>query len=325
MSPAELERAIVAPADQAGLVVEPRLLAEMIADVADRPGALPLLQYALTELAERPDGRTLTLDAYRRIGRVSGALARRAEALFEPMNERARDACQQLFLRLVTLGEGTEDTRRRVRRSELATLADPETMDAVIETFGRHRLLSFDRDPDTSEPTVEIAHEALLREWARLRGWIDDAREALRQRARISSGTQEWIACGSKLRLPAFGDPARAGRGGRRRRHGSPHGERTRVPRRERGPQGCRGDGRADAPRARAHPRATSPDAASRAGRRACGGAGPRRVADRRLRRPESAKPSDGATNRRSRLSPPRRCRTSTSTRTRACSLPFTP
>jgi len=196
MSPEELERAIVAPADQAGLVVEPRLLAEMIAEVADRPGALPLLQYALTELAERSEGRTLTLDAYRRIGRVSGAIARRAEQLFEPMNERGRDACRQLFLRLVTLGEGNEDTRRRVRRSELATLADPQTMDAVIETYGRHRLLSFDRDPDTREPTVEIAHEALLREWARLRGWIDDARESLRQRTRISSGSREWIEAG---------------------------------------------------------------------------------------------------------------------------------
>jgi serine/threonine protein kinase/ABC-type glycerol-3-phosphate transport system substrate-binding protein len=193
MTPEELERAIVAPADQAGLVVEPRLLAEMIADVAERPGALPLLQYALTELAERADVRTLTLDAYRRIGRVSGALARRAEQLFEAMSEQARDACRQLCLRLVTLGEGVEDTRRRVQRSELATLADPQTMDAVIETFGRHRLLSFDRDPDTREPTVEIAHEALLREWARLRAWIDDVREHLRQRARISSATTEWV------------------------------------------------------------------------------------------------------------------------------------
>jgi DNA-binding SARP family transcriptional activator/ABC-type glycerol-3-phosphate transport system substrate-binding protein len=193
MSPEELERAIVAPAEQAGLVVEPRLLAAMIADVADRPGALPLLQYALTELAERADGGTLRLEAYRRIGGVSGALARRAEQLFEQMNETGRDACRQLFLRLVTLGEGTEDTRRRVRRSELATLADPQTMDAVVETFGRHRLLSFDRDNDTREPTVEIAHEALLREWARLRGWIDDAREALRQRARISAATAEWL------------------------------------------------------------------------------------------------------------------------------------
>lgn len=193
MTPEELERAIVAPADQAGLVVEPRLLAEMIADVADRPGALPLLQYALTELAERADVRTLTLDAYRRIGRVSGALARRAERLFEPLNHTGRDTCRQLFLRLVTLGEGTEDTRRRVRRSDLATLADSQTMDGVIETFGRHRLLSFDRDPDTREPTVEIAHEALLREWSRLRAWIDDARDDLRQRARISSATGDWI------------------------------------------------------------------------------------------------------------------------------------
>ena len=193
MTPEELERAIVAPADQAGLIVEPRLLAEMIADVADRPGALPLLQYALTELAERADVRTLTLDAYRRIGRISGALARRAERLFEPMSQTGRDTCRQLFLRLVTLGEGTEDTRRRVRRSELATLADPQTMDAVIETFGRHRLFSFDRDPDTREPTVEIAHEALLREWGRLRAWIDDAREDLRQQARISSASGEWI------------------------------------------------------------------------------------------------------------------------------------
>ena len=196
MAPAELERAIVAPADQAGLGVEPRLLAEMIADVADRPGALPLLQYALTELAERADGRTLTLDAYRRIGRVSGALARRADALFEPMNDRGRDACRHLFLRLVTLGEGTEDTRRRVRRSELATLTDPQAMDSVIETFGRHRLLSFDRDPDTREPTVEISHEALLHEWARLRAWIEDAREGLRQQARISSATNEWQGAG---------------------------------------------------------------------------------------------------------------------------------
>jgi serine/threonine protein kinase/ABC-type glycerol-3-phosphate transport system substrate-binding protein len=193
MAPEELERAIVAPADVAGLVVEPRLLAGLIAEVAPRPGALPLLQYALTELTERADGGTLTLDAYRKIGGVSGALARRAEHLFEPMNQTGRDACRQLFLRLVTLGEGTEDTRRRVRRSELSTLADVRAMDAVIETYGRHRLLSFDRDPDTREPTVEVAHEALLREWARLRGWIEEARDELRLAARISTAATEWI------------------------------------------------------------------------------------------------------------------------------------
>ena len=196
MSPEQLERAIAGPAEHVGLQVEPGLVAAMVTEVADRPGALPLLQYALTELAERAEGGALTLEDYRRIGGVSGALARRAEQLFEQSNETARDACRQLFLRLVALGEGTEDTRRRVRRSELQSLAgslsEARAMDGVIETFGRHRLLSFDRDADSREPTVEIAHEALLREWSRFRDWIEEAREGLRLTARISAATAEW-------------------------------------------------------------------------------------------------------------------------------------
>jgi WD40 repeat protein/serine/threonine protein kinase len=194
MSPEELERAIVAPADRSGLAVEPRLLGAMIADVLDRPGALPLLQYALTELAERRTDGVLTLEGYRRIGGVSGALARRAEQLFEALNDTARDPCRQMFLRLVTLGEGSEDTRRRVRRSELMPLAESSVMAGVIDTFGRHRLLSFDRDPSTREPTVEIAHEALLAVWARLRTWIDEARDDIRTIHQLSTAASEWVA-----------------------------------------------------------------------------------------------------------------------------------
>ena len=192
MSPEELERAIVAPAERAGLAVEPRLLAAMIADVVDRPGALPLLQFTLTELAERREDGVLTLVGYRRIGGVSGALARRAEQLFEAMNEGARDACRQVFLRLVTLGEGSDDTRRRVRRSELQPLTDARTLDGVLDAFGRHRLLSFDRDPATREPTVEIAHEALLGAWDRLSGWIDEARDDIRTQRRLAAAVSEW-------------------------------------------------------------------------------------------------------------------------------------
>jgi hypothetical protein len=192
MSPEELERAIVAPAERAGLAVEPRLLAAMIADVVDRPGALPLLQFTLTELAERREDGVLTLVGYRRIGGVSGALARRAEQLFEAMNEGARDTCRQVFLRLVTLGEGSEDTRRRVRRSELQPLGDARTLDGVLDAFGRHRLLSFDRDPATREPTVEIAHEALLGAWDRLSGWIDEARDDIRTQRRLAAAVSEW-------------------------------------------------------------------------------------------------------------------------------------
>jgi WD40 repeat protein/serine/threonine protein kinase len=194
MSPEELERAIVAPAERAGLTVEPRLLAASIADVVDQPGGLPLLQFTLTELAERREDGVLTLAGYRRIGGISGALARRAEQIFEGTSEEAREACRQLFLRLVTLGEGSEDTRRRVRRSELKPIADARTVDGVLEAFGRHRLLSFDRDTATREPTVEIAHEALLLAWERLRDWIDEAREDIRTQRRLAFSVAEWEA-----------------------------------------------------------------------------------------------------------------------------------
>jgi WD40 repeat protein/serine/threonine protein kinase len=196
MSPEELERAIVAPADRAGLAVEPRLVAAMVADVVDRSGALPLLQYALTELAERRTDGMLTLEGYRRIGGVAGALARRAEQLYEAKDERAQQACRQMFLRLVTLGEGGEDTRRRVLRSELIGLSNAAVMDGVIESYGRHRLLSFDRDPSSREPTVEIAHESLLGVWARLRGWVDEARDDIRTQRRLSAAASEWESSG---------------------------------------------------------------------------------------------------------------------------------
>jgi WD40 repeat protein len=153
------------------------------------------LQYALTELADRKDIGSLTLNAYRRIGGVSGALARRAEHLYDALDDAGRDACRQLFLQLVTLSEGAEDTRRRVRRSALMS-SDRVATDPVIDAFGRHRLLSFDRDPASREPTVEIAHEALLGAWARLRTWIDGARDDLRTRTAVATSATEWQASG---------------------------------------------------------------------------------------------------------------------------------
>jgi DNA-binding SARP family transcriptional activator/class 3 adenylate cyclase/ABC-type glycerol-3-phosphate transport system substrate-binding protein len=193
----ELERAIGGPAERVGVVPELALVAEMVADVSDRPGALPLLQYALTELFDRRRGRALTLEAYREIGGVSGALARRAEELFAAMSEEGREATKQLFLRLVIPGDGPSDTRRLVPRAELLSVQlDRRVMEGVIDTFGRHRLLAFDRDPATRGPTVEVAHEALLRSWDRLRMWIDGAREDLRHHRRLSGAATDWEASG---------------------------------------------------------------------------------------------------------------------------------
>ncbi len=208
LTPDELEQAIRGPVERVGVLPEPGLVAEMIADVAHQPGALPLLQYALTELFERRDEDRLTLTAYRELGGITGALSARAERIFEATDQQGRRATKQTFLRLVTLGEGRQDTRRRVARSELDALdVDQEAIDTVVDTFGRHRLLTFDREPSTREPTVEIAHEALLSAWGRLRTWIDHAREDLRQERGLARATAEWRG--------ADGDPSFLMRGAR--------------------------------------------------------------------------------------------------------------
>jgi len=202
LSPEELERAIAGPAENVGVAVDPALIAQMVVDVAEQPGALPLMQYALTELFELRSDGVLSAQAYREIGGVAGALARRAEQLFDSMNATGQKAAEQLFLRLVALGEGAEDTRRRVSRSELDRMGvDGRALEAVIDAFARHRLLSLDRDPETREPTVEVAHEALLREWQRLRAWIDAARDDLRTERRLAGAVAEWEAAG---RDPSF-------------------------------------------------------------------------------------------------------------------------
>jgi WD40 repeat protein/class 3 adenylate cyclase len=194
LSGEEIERAISGPAKRVDVTLEPGLVAEMLADVAEEPGALPLMEYALTELFERRDGRVLFLEAYREIGGVSGALGRRAEELYEELEDDGKEAARQLFLRLVALGEGTEDTRRRVPRSEVASLdVDQQAMAIVLDTFGASRQLSFDRDAKTGAPTIELAHEAMLTAWPRLHRWIDEARDDLRTERRVAGAARDWI------------------------------------------------------------------------------------------------------------------------------------
>src|SRR5215203_4714693 len=206
--PDELEQAIRGPAERVGVRPEPGLVAELIADVAHQPGALPLLQYALTELFEHRNEDRLTLAAYRQIGGIAGALPARADRIYESTEPHGRRATKQLFLRLVALGEGRQDTRRRVPRSELDALeVDQEAIERAVNDFAGHRLLTFDREPSTREPTVEIAHEALLSAWERLRTWIDDAREDLRQERGLARAAAEWRGAG--------GDPSFLLRGAR--------------------------------------------------------------------------------------------------------------
>jgi len=193
----ELERAITAPARAVKVFFQQGLAAQIVSEVNEQPGVLPMLQYALTELFERREGQILTTAAYQEIGGVLGALARRAEEIYVQLDEVRQEAVRQLFLRLVTLGEGTEDTRRRALQSEIiSAAANPEIMQEIIDSFGSYRLLTYDRDPVTRGPTVEVAHEALIREWKRLRDWLDASREDVRLQRLLSAAATEWIESG---------------------------------------------------------------------------------------------------------------------------------
>jgi WD40 repeat protein/DNA-binding SARP family transcriptional activator len=216
MTARELERAVSAPARLVGVALDPDLVNAMVLDGKEHPDALPLLQYALTELFERRTGSTLTLEKYQSMGGVEGLLERSAEEVYERLEPGEQELARQLFLRLVTLGEGVEDTRRRVLRSELEALhparlatpgensagasalsgIDPGTMAQVIDRFGKARLLSFDLDPLTRTPTVEITHEALLGEWPRLRAWLDDGRADVRTQRALAGAAAEWVNAG---------------------------------------------------------------------------------------------------------------------------------
>ncbi len=189
----DLETAITAPADRAGLTVEPALVSAIIDDLREQPGALPLLEFALTELFERRQGKLLSLEAYRQIGGVAGALAQRADTFYTDLDPQEQAITQQMFLRLVAPGENAEDTRRRVLQAELESISDqPAVMRQIIEHLGQARLLTIDRDPVTRAPTVEVAHEALIREWARLRGWLDVSREWLRLQRQLALAVRDW-------------------------------------------------------------------------------------------------------------------------------------
>jgi DNA-binding SARP family transcriptional activator/ABC-type glycerol-3-phosphate transport system substrate-binding protein len=195
MAPEELQQAIEGPAARLGVRFEPGLVAAIVSEITDHAGGLPLLQYALTELFDLRRGDVIDAAAYRELGGAVGALARRADVVYQSLDEPARAATRQVMLRLVSVGDGEEVTRRRVLRQELTALGD-DRVPLVLDTFGRHRLLAFDRDPTTRGPTVEIAHEALFREWARLRSWIADSRDDVRRRLRLTVAAEEWRATG---------------------------------------------------------------------------------------------------------------------------------
>lgn len=191
-NPTELGEAIIGPARGVGVDVDAGLVERLVSDVHDRPGGLPLLQFALVELFDSRESDLLTLEVHEEIGGVTGSLARRAEGVYEGLETDQQSSIKQVFLRLVTVIDDSPPTRRRVRVTELDDLDAEQAIDA----FARSRMLVFDNHPDTRTPTVEVAHEALLTEWPRLAGWIEATREDLTLSRRLDDAIRDWNQSG---------------------------------------------------------------------------------------------------------------------------------
>ncbi len=189
MQASELRRVVELPAGRVGLRVEPELADALVDDVEGEPGALPLLSTALLELWQKRDDNALTLAAYRESGGVHGAVARLAEGTYGRIPDGRKQLVRAIMLRLVGEGEGDVPVRRRAPLAELDLERNEDVAD-VLATLADSRLVT------VGEGSVEVAHEALLREWPRLRDWIDEDTEGRRLRHNLTQAATEWAAEG---------------------------------------------------------------------------------------------------------------------------------
>ncbi|WP_327396308.1 nSTAND1 domain-containing NTPase [Streptomyces phaeochromogenes] len=189
MSPTELRDAVVKPATAAGLTVERALTTRLLKEVTDAPGGLPLLSHALLETWRRRRGKTLTMAGYEAAGCLDGAIARTAEKVYGRFTGDQAAAARRVLLRLVAPGDGAPDTRRPAERAELPGTGRDDTAE-VVEALAGSRLLTLDGG------TVEIAHEALITAWPRLRGWIEEDRERLRVHRNLTEAAHAWQELG---------------------------------------------------------------------------------------------------------------------------------
>ena len=192
----ELREVIEKPAalPDVRLTFEGDLVGDLLFEVQGQVGALPLLQFTLDQLFKKRSGRQLTLSAYRELGGVKGALTRQAEETYAalPSEEHCKLA-RALFVRLIDPGASEQDTtRRRAALSEfsLAEAGQTRLLQEVIDAFIAVRLLTTNEIAGTT--TIEVSHEALIREWPRLAGWLREAREDIHLQQTISKDATEW-------------------------------------------------------------------------------------------------------------------------------------
>ena len=194
MNKAELRSAISKPAELAGHPLDEQTIDRLIYETADRAGALPLLQFALSQIWEGIEKGISPAETLEELGGVGGALAEKAERVYAGLKPAQPIIARRIFSGLVQLGEGTRDTRRRVTVERLMSRKDePTAVYEVLEKFTdpRARLITCAATED-GEDTAEVTHEALFDHWVRFQGWLDESRSELRFQRRLEVAAVEW-------------------------------------------------------------------------------------------------------------------------------------
>jgi len=196
-----LRQAIVNPAEATGVYIEDGLVERLLADAADEPGALPMLQESLVLLWSKMSGRLLTRASYNTLGRdgrsgLAVAMATKADATLAELPPDQQKMARRIFLRLIQFGEGRPDTRRQMGVDDLRAESDaPDEFDALLQRLIDNRLLTLSSD-QARGLRVDIAHEMLIIGWPASREWVEIRRQAEKTRRRLVAMAEEWVRLG---------------------------------------------------------------------------------------------------------------------------------
>lgn len=211
----DYRRVITNPAQQVGLKLEPELVEVLLRELDNSVGDLPILSFVLEQLWQHRSDGQLTLRAYQQqLGGIQGALERSCQAVYESLDAQAKECAKWIFLSLTQLGEGTEDTRRRVFKSDLLVKKySTELIDRTLGVLTSAKLVVINLEEAENgnskgeatdithvmeaPVTIEVAHEILIRHWSTLRWWLEENRERLRKQRQIEHAAQMWLQ-GSK-------------------------------------------------------------------------------------------------------------------------------
>jgi tetratricopeptide (TPR) repeat protein len=197
LASADLYQAIEEPAKRVGLKFEDGVVDALVKDILGEAAGLPLLQFALLRLWKLRDHNRITWHAYKCLGGARRALALTADEFYERLFKEDKDVVKRILLRLARPGEGFEVTSNRVRRKNLDVAGDhPETVNRALRLLLEAGLVRLTRGEIPADDQVEVAHEALIRNWPELVGWLEDERVKLRKRLRLTSAADQWIELG---------------------------------------------------------------------------------------------------------------------------------